>query len=145
MRTELAPLVRECGFTGTYREFRLREGDQEGVLQFQGSKYNRGTDYRFTVNLMIRDRTTGHTRTHHRLGGLTPARRDTWWTVVPGRPTLLVAQELADAICNFGAVALRMDMAYPDSDEHVSDGRSPSEKRQSQMSRMRAHAEARQW
>lgn len=86
MREQVAPALRELGFTGTARIFRYRSGDHKGEIRWQkDARQTRRQLLLFTINL-------GWWWGGGRICELMPVTAsDTWWELRGSLPTETVA------------------------------------------------------
>jgi hypothetical protein len=93
MRDQVAPALRELGFTGTARIFRYWSGGRKGEIRWQkDSRQTRQQLLRFTMNL-------GWWSGGGRVRDLMPVpATDTWWELRGAEPTEPVAVSVVSAI-----------------------------------------------
>ena len=126
-RVEIAPQLRELGFTGSGGTYVLPDDEFWQVASFQKDKYSSAGRVRFTVNLArtandegaLESARSPRPRRHPggaieavgywaRLGNvLPPLGHDRWWEIGPGRSTTSVVAEVVAALAEFGIPWLR--------------------------------------
>ncbi len=111
MRTEIAPALRQVGFTGTFRDFKMASGDYRGYVYAQKSRHSTRASVDFRIMIGARPCIS-----EMQLGALMPEqdRPDTaWWQVQAGRPTAAVAEAVLRAIRRYAIPALRAALDDP--------------------------------
>jgi hypothetical protein len=109
MRGQVAPRLREAGFTGTVRSFTIRRGDARGELRWvKDGRAVRAGLLRFTAEV---DYWCGGGR----IAELLPApARDTWWELHSGEPSGPVADRLVIAAVRYALSAILAGLEEPD-------------------------------
>ncbi len=108
----ITPALRRLGMNsvGGYRH---DSGEYTGYLGFQKSRYNTKDTVEFTINIGAAYAPTSDGYWHDRIGKVTPARRDTWWTLRAGHPIEPVAGEVLAAIRTYGWPAILAALDSP--------------------------------
>lgn len=113
MREQVAPALRELGFTGTARIFRYWSGGHKGEIRWQkDARQARRQILRFTINLGWR---WGGGRIYELMP--VPA-GDTWWELRGGQPAGPVASSVVSAIRCYAVPAIQAGL---DDLEHQQD------------------------
>lgn len=109
MRGQVAPRLREAGFTGTLRSFTIRRGQARGELRWQkDGRAVRAGRLPFTANI---DYWCGGGR----IAELLPApARDTWWVLCSGEPTGPVADSVVTAVVRYVLPAILAGLEEPE-------------------------------
>jgi hypothetical protein len=120
MREQVAPRLREAGFTGTSRGFTIRRGPARGELRWQkDGRAVRAGLLPFTANI---DYWCGRGR----IADVLPApAEDTWWELRDGEPTSPVAESVIAAVVHYVLPAMLAGLEEPDqvTDPLMSDSR----------------------
>jgi hypothetical protein len=122
MRGQIAPALRELGFTGTLRIFRYRGGSRKGEIRWiKDARQTRNQILRFAMNL-------GWCCAGGRLYELMPEpATDTWWTVRGGQPTGPVADSVVAAVRCYVLPAILAGLDHPDDmDDGIRPGQPPA-------------------
>ncbi|MEU4712885.1 DUF4304 domain-containing protein [Micromonospora purpureochromogenes] len=127
LRDVVAPALREMGFKGSGKLYRLDDEKCWVRLGFQSSVSNSAARVKFTVNLLVADKDawTGSRDEKHylpevpspnisygqpfwweRIGALMPSGRDHWWTITDPLVASNVALEVVAAVRKFALPAL---------------------------------------
>jgi hypothetical protein len=98
---------KRCGST-----FRKESGDVVHLVSLQSSQSSTASTLRFTINLAVSvPRLGGQTddvwsaQWRERIGAVMPDPRDRWWNVSSPREAEAVAQEMAEALVEYGLPA----------------------------------------
>jgi hypothetical protein len=117
MRDIVGCELRELGFRGSYsRVFWISEGDYDGIVATQKSRYSTKAEVDFTVYLSAVHGPTSATYWQSQLLGLIPGNRQIWWTVRVGSPAEPVAENVLDEFrrCGWPAIQAALDdPGYP--------------------------------
>ena len=105
--------MKALGFTGTTREFRLRESTYEARMTVQKSRWNSREDVEFTFNLSVTHEPTGKTFWGTRIGDLLPEMVDTWWRVSSNSSSASTAEAVVRALTEFGWPAIQAVLESP--------------------------------
>jgi hypothetical protein len=95
LRSDIAPRLRDAGFSGSGQDFHRRIGRNWAVVNFQRDRYSTAQELRFTVNLGTAsaaalaasgedpDAPPPEVICHwrQRIGALLPLHHDVWWTI----------------------------------------------------------------
>jgi hypothetical protein len=108
MREQVAPALRELGFTGTLRQFTIRRDGAHGTVAWQkDARAYRMQLLLFTANISY---WCGSSRIAH----LMPEPvRDTWWQLTGGEPAGPVAQAVITAVRCFALPAILAGLEDP--------------------------------
>lgn len=127
LRDVVAPALREMGFKGSGKLYRLDDEKCWARLGFQSSVSNSAERVKFTVNLLVSDKDAwtrsrderpylpevpspnvsyGQPVWWERIGALMPSGRDQWWTITNPRVASNVALEVVAAVRDFALPAL---------------------------------------
>jgi hypothetical protein len=111
MRTEIAPVVRQVGFTGTFRDFRMTRGDNRGYVSAQKSVHSTRAcvDFRIMICALPCIEETN-------LFALMQEQdrpKGAWWQVQADRPTAPVAEAALSAIRRYAIPAIRAALDDP--------------------------------
>ena len=125
MKTTFAPALRAAGLKGSSGRFEMPSDRYWVQLGFQKSAYSDSEELQFTVNLSVIDREVWADQlagrphlgkrpkpsTHYgawaeqiRIGRLTPAREDLWWSLKRGEKPDAIAEQVISAL---------LDLAVP--------------------------------
>jgi hypothetical protein len=120
MRTRVAPALRSHGVTGSFRTFKFRDGNYEGVIHSISSKWNTRSKAEFTFELGARYIPYGDFRSgggfwSRRIGRLLPGGSDKWWGIIAGAKDdyEVAAAEVTTSLVDFGLLALRVAFDWP--------------------------------
>ncbi|MET9700481.1 DUF4304 domain-containing protein [Streptomyces sp. NPDC006529] len=127
LRERIAPALREAGFTGAGREYRLAVAvPDHALIGFQRSAASTPERCRFTVNLRavgyqehedlrrlrpalgtrLSANRVGPVGWHARIGALLGHPHDHWWTITDERSSLAVAEDVVDLVQRHAVPAL---------------------------------------
>jgi uncharacterized protein DUF4304 len=131
LRSSVAPALRSHGFKGSGQKFELPDDRYWALLGFQKSVSSDKTTVKFTVNLVVVDKSEyadaraeqsylsakpspnlrGGPGWWERIGSVMPEGRDLWWKIVDGVSSDEVSEQVLRAIGEFGIPAIRARMA----------------------------------
>jgi hypothetical protein len=127
LRDHVAPALRDMGFKGSGKAYRLDDEQCWIQLGFQASVSSTADAVRFTINLRVvakdvwdrmREERSymparpapnvvyGPFEWWQRIGRLMPGGQDTWWTLKAGQPGACLAGEVIDAIRDYALPAM---------------------------------------
>jgi len=128
MKQRFAPFLREAGLRGSGGRFQLGSGSHWLLLGFQKSAHNDRDDVRFTINLSAIPRDEWESRRaampylgaepratvfygtwaeQVRIGQLTPAGEDKWWSFRPGQDIEPLVVDVLGDIRSYGVPWLK--------------------------------------
>ncbi len=130
LQSTVAPALGAHGLKGSGQVFELPDERFWALLGFQKSTYSDRSKVKFTINLCVVSKAEyGEARREssylpakpspniqggpgwwQRIGYLLPERRDYWWTIGERDPIHQVAEQVLQAITEFGLPALRAQM-----------------------------------
>jgi hypothetical protein len=131
LREQVAPALRELGFTGSGPAYSLPDDAHWALVGFQKSAWSDSDSVAFTVNVTVASRDVWENErrtrlylpakpapnTHYgdyvwqtRIGFLLPSGRDHWWEVEAGTTTETLAAEVVGAIRDYALPAMRRQL-----------------------------------
>jgi hypothetical protein len=131
VKAAISPGLRSLGLSGSSGRYSLRCNQCWVLTSLQKSSYSDAAEIRFTLNLLVANRTTwasaqtekpyipdrpsagtvynaGESST--RIGALLPDGADKWWRIQEGVDPAVVAQDLLDDFERYGLPWLRREM-----------------------------------
>lgn len=108
MREQVAPVLRQAGFTGTFLTFKYANGDYAGTIRVQKSRHNSRQRVEFTLH--VGAPCLGSAEIFKLMPGSSPGR---WWEVRAGQPTGPIADSVISAIRRYGLPAILTGLDDP--------------------------------